>query len=157
MDNAYLIELRSEISILAAFEWVYHHPEAARASAVRACAYVRRELSIRKIIPRFRRAVRRNRMSVKVSVVVPARDEQATIRALLDSLLRTNLPGGGDHCRRRRIADRTAEIVREYRARFTSVPVRLLTPAQHFPESPAMPVWTRRFSIILRLPMPASS
>lgn len=53
MDNAYLIEPRSETSIVAALEWVYHHPEAARASAVRACAYVRRELSIRKIIPRF--------------------------------------------------------------------------------------------------------
>jgi len=53
MDNAYLIESRSETSIVAALEWIYRHPEAARAFGERACAYVRQELSIHKIIPRF--------------------------------------------------------------------------------------------------------
>lgn len=53
MDNAYLIEPRSETSIVAALEWVYRHPEAARLSGERACAYVRRELSVERIIPRF--------------------------------------------------------------------------------------------------------
>jgi glycosyltransferase involved in cell wall biosynthesis len=53
MDNAYLIEPRSETSIIAALEWVYRHPDAARASGERARAYVRSELSIHKIIPRF--------------------------------------------------------------------------------------------------------
>jgi len=53
MDNAYLIEPRSESSIVRALEWIYQHPEAARAFADRARAYIRRELSIQKIIPRF--------------------------------------------------------------------------------------------------------
>jgi len=55
LENAYLIEPRSETSIATALEWVYRHPEAARASGERASAYVRRELSVQRIIPRFER------------------------------------------------------------------------------------------------------
>jgi glycosyltransferase involved in cell wall biosynthesis len=53
LDNAYLIEPRSEASIERALEWIRGHPEAARLSGERGYEYVRNELSIQRIIPRF--------------------------------------------------------------------------------------------------------
>lgn len=53
LDNAYLIEQRSAASIDRALEWIYGHPEAARLSGERGYEYVRRELSIQRIIPQF--------------------------------------------------------------------------------------------------------
>jgi glycosyltransferase involved in cell wall biosynthesis len=52
-DNAYLIEPRSEASIDRALEWIYGHPEAARLCGERGYDYVRSELSMQRIIPRF--------------------------------------------------------------------------------------------------------
>jgi glycosyltransferase involved in cell wall biosynthesis len=53
LDNAYVIESRSAGSIDAALEWIRSHPEAARSCGERGYEYVRRELSIQRIIPRF--------------------------------------------------------------------------------------------------------
>jgi glycosyltransferase involved in cell wall biosynthesis len=53
LDNAYIIESRSEAAIDQALEWIEGHPDAARLSGERAYHYVRRELSVERIIPRF--------------------------------------------------------------------------------------------------------
>jgi glycosyltransferase involved in cell wall biosynthesis len=53
LDNAYLIEPRIEASVDRALEWIHGHPEAARLSGERGYEYVRSELSIQRIIPRF--------------------------------------------------------------------------------------------------------
>ena len=70
-------------------------------------------------------------MTVKVSVVVPARDEQSTIRALLDSLLQQTCPAAEIIVVDAGSVDRTAEIVREYHA--ATVPIRLLILGPAFP------------------------
>jgi glycosyltransferase involved in cell wall biosynthesis len=72
-------------------------------------------------------------VSVPVSVVVPARDEQATIAALLDSLLAQTWPAAEIIVVDAGSVDRTAEIVREYSA--AAVPIRLLTLGPAFPGS----------------------
>ncbi len=70
-------------------------------------------------------------MSVKVSVVVPARDEQGSMAALLDSLLEQTWPAAEIIVVDAGSVDRTAEIVREYSAAMVSI--RLLTLGPAFP------------------------
>lgn len=70
-------------------------------------------------------------MSVKVSVVVPARDEQASIAGLLDSLLEQTRPAAEIVVVDAGSVDRTAEIVRGYSPAL--VPIRLVALGPAFP------------------------
>ena len=70
-------------------------------------------------------------MTVKVSVVVPARNEESSIAALLDSLLRQSRPAAEIIVVDAGSVDRTAQSVREYRS--AAIPVRLITIGPAFP------------------------
>lgn len=70
-------------------------------------------------------------MTRDVSVVVPAQNEQASIAALLDSLLAQTHPAAEIIVVDAGSVDRTAEIVREYHA--AAVPVRLVSSGSAFP------------------------
>lgn len=70
-------------------------------------------------------------MTVNVSVVVPAKNEEASIAALLDSLLRQSRPAREIIVVDAGSVDRTAQIVREYRS--AAIPVRLIAIGPAFP------------------------
>ena len=73
-------------------------------------------------------------MTVNVSVVVPARDEQATIAALLDSLLEQTWPAAEIVVVDAGSLDRTAQIVRDYSREFAPESAREFAP-EFAPES----------------------
>src|SRR5579872_609411 len=77
----------------------------------------------------IRRALRKSCLPLKVSVVIPARNEERTIGALLDSLLRQTHPAAEIIVVDAGSADRTAQIVREYQEKT----IRLISIAPAFP------------------------
>jgi glycosyltransferase involved in cell wall biosynthesis len=68
-------------------------------------------------------------VTLNVSVVVPARDEQTTIRALLDSLLAQTWPAAEIVVVDAGSVDRTAEMVAEYCTAEAPIRLRMLGPA----------------------------
>ncbi len=74
-------------------------------------------------------------MSVRVSVVIPARDEQDSIAPLLDSLLEQTWPAAEIVVVDAGSLDGTAQMVREYRPKcsFAAVPIRLLALGPAYP------------------------
>jgi glycosyltransferase involved in cell wall biosynthesis len=74
-------------------------------------------------------------VSISVSVVVPARDEQDSIVPLLDSLLQQTWPAAEIVIVDAGSLDRTAQMVREYSREYgaAAVPIRLLTLGPAYP------------------------